>query len=153
MVVAAVVMAMVGGGIMGAGLDRRAATSRDLETSIARLRIQAEAVGRLQVELEQLDRDGRFLADRKAAHLPMVAVLDDLTRIIPDDSWLNQLEIAGTEIHLWGNSPSAGNIARRLEESKGFRRAQFRAPLTRDTQTGLQHFDIAAEIVEARRER
>ncbi|HUZ74625.1 MAG TPA: PilN domain-containing protein [Stellaceae bacterium] len=86
----------------------------------------------------------------KAARPPLVAVLDRLTRAIPDGSWLVSLGVTGHEVVMSGLSPSAATVALALEHSRDFANVVFRTPILRDPATGLEHFEIAAAIVEAK---
>lgn len=79
---------------------------------------------------------------------PMVGVLDDLTKAVPDGSWLTSLSITGHEIVVDGLSPSAAGVALALEQSHRFTNVVFRAAIARDPQTGLEHFALGAAIAE-----
>jgi general secretion pathway protein L len=83
-----------------------------------------------------------------AARPPLVAVLDALTKAVPDGSWLQSLTLSGREIVMDGLSPSAATVALALEKGFAFANIVFRSPITRDPQTGLEHFQLSAAIVE-----
>ena len=68
-------------------------------------------------------------------------VLEDVTRILPDDTWLTQFELhsgrgkdAPREITLRGESANAGRLVSMLEESKLFTQAAPRSPTTKISQ-------------------
>ena len=81
-----------------------------------------------------------------ASRPPLVAVLDALTKAVPDGSWLTSLSVSGREIVMDGLSPSAAAVALALEQSGAFANIVFRAPITRDPDTGLEHFALGAAI-------
>ncbi|MGH7087719.1 MAG: PilN domain-containing protein, partial [Stellaceae bacterium] len=82
---------------------------------------------------------------------PLVAVLADLTKAVPDGSWLKSLNIAGQELAIAGLSPSAAGVALALEASHRFANVRFRAPIMREPQTGLERFQLSATLAEPAR--
>ena len=62
-----------------------------------------------------------------------------MTKLLPDDTWLTQLEVKSTpkgkephrEILLRGESANAGRLVSLLEESKLFEQAAPRSPTTK----------------------
>jgi general secretion pathway protein L len=118
------------------------------ERQLAALRPQAQAM------LDQRERQRRAAAALAgplrlaAARPPLVAVLDALTKAVPDGAWLQSLSLTGREIVVDGLSPSAAAVALALENGHAFANLVFRAPITRDPQTGLEHFQLGAAIAE-----
>ena len=118
------------------------------EREIAALEPQAQAA------LDRRARQRRASASLSgplrlaAARPPLVAVLDALTKAVPDGSWLQSLSLTGREIVVDGLSPSAAAVALALENSHAFANIVFRSPITRDPQTGLEHFELGAAIAE-----
>jgi general secretion pathway protein L len=86
----------------------------------------------------------------RAARPPLVAVLDELTKAVPDGAWLMSVSISGRELVIDGLSPSAAATALALEQSHTFTNVVFRSPISRDPQTGLERFQLSAAIAEAR---
>jgi hypothetical protein len=58
------------------------------------------------------------------------------------------LGLSGRDVLLDGLSPSAATTALALERSHAFSDVTFRAPITRDPGTGLEHFQFSARIAE-----
>jgi general secretion pathway protein L len=117
-----------------------------VEPEIEALKPQAQTV------LDARDRQ-RLAADRTASVLrlravrpPLVAVLAELSRTVPDGSWLISLGLSGREINMDGLSPSAATTALALEQSRIFSNVVFRSSITRDPATGLEHFQLSAAI-------
>jgi general secretion pathway protein L len=126
------------------GLDRRQETARHLDAEAALARGRAGAAIDLRGALDVLDRDALALAERKATRPAMVLLLDELTRALPDEVWLTQLEIADGEAQLWGYAPSASAVVRQLEQSAILHRAEFRAPVVQEA--GHERFHIVAKL-------
>jgi general secretion pathway protein L len=84
----------------------------------------------------------------RAARPPLVTVLDELTKAVPDGAWLMSVSISGRELVIDGLSPSAAATALALEQSRAFTNVVFRSPISRDPQTGLERFQLSAAIAE-----
>ena len=77
-----------------------------------------------------------------------VAVLDALTRLLPDDSHLTRLAINGGGLKFEGQSSSVADLVARIGKSNLFANVAFRAPVARDPATGSERFHLALEIVQ-----
>jgi len=109
---------------------------------------QAADARHLREEVDHLTASSRFLVDRKHA-IPMVLLtMNELTRVLPDDTWLERLEINGMEVQLEGISESAAALIPLLESSPYFGNARFRSPVTRAPSANQERFHISAEVVQ-----
>jgi len=116
-------------------------------------RDRAGVSDRLRTELERRVSDYNFALERKYAFAGTVQVLDDVTRILPDDTWLTQLEIHATrgkdaqrEIAMRGESANAGRLVSLLEDSKLFTQAAPRSPTTKIQPGPGEIFDVGAHL-------
>jgi len=122
-----------------------------LQRDIAALRPQAEAALRARQTRQRESEQAAAIAQLRAGRPPLVALLDTLSRELPDGSWLTSLSLAGHDMLIEGLSPSATTIALALGRNPNFGNVQFRAPTARDVATGLEHFQFGATIEEVRR--
>lgn len=58
----------------------------------------AEAADALRRELEGKVAEHNFLLEKKMAAPPVIQVLEELSRILPDNTWVSQLDIRGKEL-------------------------------------------------------
>src|SRR5439155_1028585 len=101
-------------------------------------RKQAAAADALRQQVDQATGEYNFALGKKYAYPSSVQMLEDVTKLLPDDTWLTQLEIKtitkGKETHremlLRGESGNAGRLISALEESKLFEQAAPRSPTT-----------------------
>ena len=107
----------------------------------------------LRTELERRVSDYNFALQRKYAFPGVVQVLDDVTRILPDDTWLTQLEVHSgrgkdqqRELTLRGESANAGRLVTLLEDSKVFAQAAPRSPTTKIQPGPGEIFDVGAQL-------
>ncbi|MBV8535048.1 MAG: PilN domain-containing protein [Alphaproteobacteria bacterium] len=123
----------------------------ELDRELASLKPKAEAA--LARQTQQREDDGRIAAalhaarDRPAA----TALVNELSRALPDGAWLTALRLSGREIVIDGLSPSAAATALALEQNPAFSAVGFRSAITRDAASGLEHFQLALTVAEVRR--
>jgi general secretion pathway protein L len=117
-----------------------------LEREIALLKPRAEAALRAQERQRREAEQGAAIAALGAGRPPLIAILDTLSREVPNDSWLTGLSINGRDIVLDGLSPSAASIALALGKTGEFRDIAYRSPITRDPTTGLERFQLGFAI-------
>lgn len=117
-------------------------------------RQQAAVSERLRAELERAAADYNFALERKYAWPPIVRVLDTVTRALPDDTWLTQLEIRtlpkgrerDREIVMRGESANAGRLIPVLEETGIVAQVAPRSPTTKIQPGPGEIFDLGAQL-------
>jgi len=121
---------------------------------VEQAKLQADASAALRDELERLAGDYNFALQRKYAFPAAMQVVEDVTKLLPDDTWLTQLEIKTTgrgkdahrEIVLRGESANAGRLVSLLEDSKVFEQAAPRSPTTKIQPGPGEIFDLGAQL-------
>ena len=86
------------------------------------------------------------LFQRKARGPVAALVIEELSRILPDGTWLTELEIAGDKARIGGLSGDATALIGIIEKSPNLSDAAFFAPTTRGTQDPGERFHIEATI-------
>jgi general secretion pathway protein L len=77
----------------------------------------------------------------------VIHVLDALTHLMPDGTWLYQFELNGKEVLMQGESPASSTLIGLLETSPLFRNVTYRSPVTPNRVTGAERFNLSAEVV------
>jgi general secretion pathway protein L len=125
----------------------RAEETRDrLTAQLTAARHEAELSAKLQNQIDARLRDQHFLVDRRQHSPTVTELLDTLTRLAPDDTWLSELQIVGTDIRLTGASGSATALLGLIAQSPAFGNAAFRSPVVQDSKLGRERFDLGAQI-------
>jgi general secretion pathway protein L len=75
-----------------------------------------------------------------------VIVIEALSQILPDHTYLTELRIIGDRLQIVGVSRDAPALIRLIEQSSHFTRATFFAPTTRSPGEPGEHFNIEARI-------
>jgi Tfp pilus assembly protein PilN len=81
---------------------------------------------------------------RRSGAFPL-DLLDELTRALPSDAWLQQLQYEGSAVSLSGTAQSASAVLQAVTASSYLEAAQFTAALTR-TPEGKEVFRIGARL-------
>lgn len=116
-----------------------------LNPLLGKARQQAERAEDLRRQLEALMSEYNYLLDKKRETPPVVAVLDDVTRVLPDDTWVQQFDLKGKEMQIQGETASSSKLVGLFEQTKTLHGASFRAPLTKGQGVNSERFQLAAE--------
>lgn len=117
-------------------------------------RSQAAVSEGLRRDLDALVGTYNFALERKFQFPPAVQVIDEVTKLLPDDTWLTQLELKAAtrgkeqqrELLLRGESNNAGRLITLFEESKVFTQAAPRSPTTKIQPGPGEIFDLVAQV-------
>lgn len=138
--------------VMIQSLYLRGKTVRDLEARADDLRAEAHAVLDLQQQLEDALMAANFLAERRRQQPVSIEVLAEVTRILPDDIWLQQFRIQGRELMIQGLAEGAQRLIELVNASELLDDAEFRGAINVDPATGRERFNAAA-VIQAHRGR
>ncbi|WP_417615060.1 PilN domain-containing protein [Oceanisphaera sp.] len=122
-----------------------------IEALSAKLEIprqRAEQASALKRQLEELQQNRQFLAREGATRAAVLPLLDELTRQLPDHTWLNRFELRNDRVQLRGESASASELIGILEASPLFFDVRFSSPVTNNPATNKDRFVIDARFGE-----
>jgi len=86
------------------------------------------------------------LERRKHETPASVIVLDALTQVLPDHTYVTELHLAGNKLQIVGITRDAPSLIPLIEQSQHFTRATFYAPTTRSPSDPGERFHIEARI-------
>ncbi|PTB02967.1 hypothetical protein C6V82_00050 [Halomonas urumqiensis] len=119
---------------------------RQLGDQVEAARADALAVvDRLDV-IERRHGGLQQLLERRQREPAVVARLAELARVLPDDTWLQQLELGDGRMIVQGESARAAALIERLEASPLLGAASFEAPVDTDPTSGQERFRIALRL-------
>ncbi len=111
---------------------------------------EAEAADAIARTLEKQAADYNFLLARKHGNAPALAVVEEISRLLPDNTWVTSLEVkpVGTarEVQVIGETASSSKLIEILEGSRLLQNASPRGTVTRGSQPGTERFMIVAEV-------
>lgn len=118
-----------------------------LRSEVAGLRSQADAVLALQREVDEALDAANFLAHQRAEAPVTIQVLDELSRVLPDNFWLQQLQLRGNSMILMGFAEGSQALIELLNDSLLFDNTEFRGRVTVDTNTGEERFNAQSRVL------
>ncbi len=86
------------------------------------------------------------LIDKKNSVPAMIDVIETVSEVLDDDTWVSQFRYVNKTLQLTGQSASASNLIASLEKQAIFHNVKFISPVTKDTRTGLERFKISTEV-------
>ena len=111
------------------------------------VRAAATTASGLQEHIDKHSAQSRSLFGYKADRPASVELLEELSRRLPDDTWLFRVEVRDGKVHLQGTSTRASSLIAELEGSAFFQDARFASPVTQDGTSGRERFHLSARVV------
>lgn len=142
---AAAMMLLVAGGLYSIWRDSEDAVAA-LRRDMADLRKTIEHVEATRSEIERLGAASDFLNERRRNSPTVTHMLADLTRVLPDDTWLTHLSMQDDKLQIAGYSAAAAGLIEKALQSPAFHAAQFRSAVTQDTAMGRERFEMVMTI-------
>jgi general secretion pathway protein L len=100
----------------------------------------------LRRDVERLTLASTFLVTKKKTTVPVLQMLAEVSRILPDDTWLTRVDVNGPELQLRGQSSAAAALIELLESSALFRDARFRSPVVQVPATNSERFHLSVVL-------
>jgi len=116
-----------------------------LKNQIKTLEKETRVIEEKQHEIDALRQQTQRLIDVKTQTPSLVAVLNELSTLLKDDSWLTHFQYAEKRLQIQGQSPAASSLIGLLEGSGFFSNVSFVSPLTQDKATGRERFQISMD--------
>ena len=113
---------------------------------LAEVRSAADSAAAVRREIEESFARAKYLAALAENRIATVAVLEELTRRVPDTAWVFKLELREGAVHLHGTSVAAVSLIALLEDSPILSNVRFASPVVREGNTGRDRFHVAARI-------
>ncbi|WP_052700412.1 PilN domain-containing protein [Methylocucumis oryzae] len=92
----------------------------------------AKKIKALESEIDAVVNESQKLIDEKNASPKVVEMLNTLSAVIKDDTWLSYLQYSDKHLQIQGESPSASTLIGVLEETEMFSKARFVSPVTQN---------------------
>ncbi len=118
----------------------------DAVTRVDQAKKTAHQALALRDQLDKTLESSRMLVRKKQSTPARVDLLRELTVLLPDDTWLERLQIKGDNVQLIGQSGKASALVGIVEASKWLNGAGFTSPVTTDPRTGKERFMLNARI-------
>ena len=111
---------------------------------------QAAAADALHQQLDRAQNEYNFLLVKRYALPTGLQLLNEVTRILPDDTWLQSFELRttakGRELQLQGETGVAGKMIELFEQSPFVSGASFKSPVTQAPGSAASRFHIGMDV-------
>jgi general secretion pathway protein L len=120
-----------------------------IKPALDKAHAEAQSTDALIRELDRQVADYNFLLARKHGTHAALAYIEEVSRLLPDNTWLQQLDVKtvgkAREVVISGETVSSSKLIEILEQSRLLHNATPRGTVTRGTQPGMERFVIATE--------
>jgi general secretion pathway protein L len=122
----------------------------EVEAQVQAAAAEARQGAELRQDLEKMAAASQFLVDKKASDVMIVEVIDEISRILPDHTWIARLDLSGTELQIQGQSSASSSLIRIIESSPWFENARFASPVVQIAGTDNDRVHIVATVARER---
>jgi general secretion pathway protein L len=124
-------------------------TVEALQEEINAIEKDAKGVKALQQEIDAMIDETKLLIAEKNAAPAVVDMLNTLSVLMKNDTWLGYLQYSDGHLQIQGESPAASALIGVLEDSEIFTNARFVSPVTQDTVNRQERFQITVDVTPA----
>ena len=124
----------------------RVQTSNGLKVQIHQLEARWKPIEQIQTRITKFQEDQKTLSQFKSEDFQLLELLNFLTQLTPEDTWLNYLSLRQGQLILRGESKSAIKYLAELSKTEGLGDVKFASPVTRDPGTDLERFNVQLHL-------
>lgn len=132
--------------VMWQSVSVREAKLETLTEATDEARREAQLVKNMDNEYQDAMRAASFLAREKGQRAPVIDIMAEVTRVVPEDTYLSRLVVEECEISMQGLSAGAQRLIQVINESELMSEAAFRGPIQTDPRTSLERFNLVARL-------
>lgn len=133
-------------------LDNRRTAAAQLAAQVEATAVRARAVAAQRQQLQDLVDGHAFFAAQRAQQPTATEVINELSRLLDDDTWLEKLSIEGGRLQLIGMSGSASSLVSKLEGSHLWKTPSLTGVLQAGGGSKRERFTLTAELLAPRQE-
>lgn len=144
-VLALAVVALAGAGAW-LTIERNETALAALDKEIAAARAKSQAmrndIGKAQAALD----DAKAIENLRHSRITPAEAIEELTRILPDDTHLTDLSLSGRKLVIGGLAKNANALLPLIEKSDAFEAVEMTAPVVLDSANNKEQFRIEARL-------
>lgn len=132
--------------LMGLWLHDRQQRLEGMRATVQSQKADVAQVQQLRQQLTNTLGAADYLTRHKAARPTMAALMSELTACLPDNTWLEQLEIDADDVSFSGQSVRASALIGRLKDCRSLENPQFQGVIQPDAASGKERFALHARL-------
>ncbi|MBF0460605.1 MAG: PilN domain-containing protein [Magnetococcales bacterium] len=121
-------------------------TLQKVNRQVDQIRIKAENSLIVRNKINQIVSESRFFSEYKKKLPAFAEVLEELTKIMPDDVWLDRLGVSVTAIKISGYAKSASHLIEIIEKSNFFKDVVPDSSFIRDPKLERERFKFSFRL-------
>lgn len=128
-------------------LDSKAAVADALSQRVDLARQRTSKIQAIKDERDALISESQFLGRRKAQAPKPLLFIEELTRALPDHTWLFHLQQDGARLRLSGYTSDASSLIGLIGALPMFTGPKFGSPVTHDPRRDKDRFNIVVDLI------
>lgn len=124
--------------------DRRHAAA--LAAQVDSLRNEARVASQLRSAYAAEQRSRNYVLKLKRENDSVIKILNDLTRLVPDDSWISRFTYKGGDIQIVIHAPESASIVRLVEGSEQFAGAKMMTAVRKRKNESRESFTLGFSV-------
>lgn len=133
--------------VLSQWLANRRAALTEMQDEVQAMRAKATQSEQLRAQLSGALAASKFLVKRKAENPSALVVLDDLTRRLPPNAWLDVLALDDSGgLDIKGEAAKAAALVDTLSSSKLLQEPKLQGVIQPDPATGKERFELVARV-------
>lgn len=125
---------------------QKRAAAMSLIDRLARAKAAAQEADALRDRLNKLVEEHNFLLDKKWNTPSALLVLEELSKLLPDDTYVARLVFDGKTIEIQGDTASSTSLVETLEASPLFGDVSFKSQIAKIPGTRNDRFHVSAAL-------
>ncbi len=131
---------------LAVGWQRQNSVIADVQSQIEQLQPAAVKVRKTLEATDAKNELARIATDLKSNSANVPGILNQLSQLLPDHTWVQNVSIHGKTVQLDGLSADAESLIQVLEASSHFANVRFSAPVFKNPNDNRFHYAIAADL-------
>jgi general secretion pathway protein L len=132
--------------VMAQSLLLREHQLTEIKAAIEDVKAEAMAVQQIRKQIDDASEAADFLQKHRAENGYKVEMMAELTRILPQDTYLDRLNLQADSVQMQGKSGNAQALIELVNASPMFENASFRGPTRLDPRSNKEIFDLNAKV-------
>ncbi len=119
---------------------------QELQAELDKMTQNASSAEQLQANVDTHAALLQYIYQKQQASPGMLKILNELSQLIPDSTWVKRLDVRNSVVHIQGESTEASSLIGVLESADSFSNVRFESPVTQDSIKQVENFQIAMDI-------
>lgn len=126
---------------------RNQARLTELKETEVQARKEALAAAAIRDELQRNAAVQQMLVEMRRARPSAIEIVEQLSALLPDHTWLFRFNLKDNEVTLQGESSAATELIGLLENADQFANVRFSSPIQQNPRSGRERFSLIAELL------